>query len=813
VRLAIVPADPLAEISVFDGQSRLVAEGRNRLEVRLGRGLYLARTFVATHHEDLFLRVDGGAVRLIGAAAARVEAPGETPGGGAVGQGTTRDAAPWTVHVPPVAFSAAAPLVGSRHFDGPTAEAARAQSEQITRRLPRRGLAHDRVGCVYMFARVLSPSDPPRHPLASTTLCDEGGRPLEALDAIAHRAADGRWASCQLMVPAGDYRLAWPAALEREGGHRYEQLVHVPPGWRVAVFSLRSTATSWPYVSVHMGRAEVPFDVASAGARTSELLQWALAAPTTRAVRSAGVPMDELAVLRAQLLAHLDENECDPKTILCGTWLMLRAGVLREAERGQVLDWLRTALGDAHPDVNALAVACGRPHAVAAQYRPPMLRASWSALVRHTVAEPHFIPARSLAGRIAPRVYDIPLWLTWADSPAAADGPEPDPLVGRALIDALSAWSRASTAEAPGLTLKRIIDHVELPRSVLVAGLRQAARSDAAAEVISLARSLADQWDIPEPSQPAPVRRWFSPQDDTGHGSLEDICRELLQQAPTDVHAYLKEWEDWASERGETSEALARDCVEISKQARQESAFRVAEAAALRAQRLDPTNPATYTSLGEAYKAQDKWEEAEKVFRATIEAFPKDPVARNGLGEVYKAQEKWEEAEKVFRATIEAFPKDPVARNGLGEVYKAQEKPDAERRLVLLFRRRSEEEGDRGSRTDGRSLVDGDVWHELRLTEQDKDQVVHAMLACRAMRDQDQRQQVVDSLRMEIRSRINPFNAGINHIYSIVDTCADFPGALKELRDALQVMEGDSRHMQALDRLLEKIARRPRAGR
>jgi len=92
---------------------------------------------------------------------------------------------------------------------------------------------------------------------------------------------------------------------------------------------------------------------------------------------------------------------------------------------------------------------------------------------------------------------------------------------------------------------------------------------------------------------------------------------------------------------------------------------------ALQAVERFPENVVARNGLAEVLKAEERFDEAESVYRDTVERFPEDVVARTGLAEVLKAEERFDEAESVYRDTIERFPDDVFARNGLASILKA----------------------------------------------------------------------------------------------------------------------------------------------
>jgi tetratricopeptide (TPR) repeat protein len=93
-----------------------------------------------------------------------------------------------------------------------------------------------------------------------------------------------------------------------------------------------------------------------------------------------------------------------------------------------------------------------------------------------------------------------------------------------------------------------------------------------------------------------------------------------------------------------------------------------------------PENVVAHAGLAEVLKADERYSEAEQVYRQTVERFPEDVVARSGLAEVLKAEERYSDAEEVYRQTVERFPENVVARNGLADTLsRAQRRADAER--------------------------------------------------------------------------------------------------------------------------------------
>lgn len=79
-----------------------------------------------------------------------------------------------------------------------------------------------------------------------------------------------------------------------------------------------------------------------------------------------------------------------------------------------------------------------------------------------------------------------------------------------------------------------------------------------------------------------------------------------------------------------------------------------------------------YIAEGESYMGQDKYEEAEKMFRKVIEINFKDDRAYEEIGRLCTKQRKYKEAEKIYRKAIEINPQNDDAYVGLGDLYSVQ---------------------------------------------------------------------------------------------------------------------------------------------
>jgi glycosidase len=402
-RLDVV-ALPGTEIAVQDGLFRVVENGRGvgRWGGELDAGIYKVRLRTGQALREEHIVLDRPVVRDF-----RAE---------------------------PLRFASAAPLYDTAKTHEYQVLAARTESRVV----------HHRAGAgAQVFVLVRDWAAPgarhPRVPDPAAGLALVGPRGAAACDlrAAARKETDPNqdpWAACNVEVDPGEYRLR----LDLPTGPLAVAVV-APPGWQTLVFAM---LRDYPEVGPAVRRADLnemsvlmarpgTFDPAGDDFRLDEVARLALAHDRRRALA------DEV---RDRLLGAKFEN---PMFGLFGAYLFLRAEVRRQAaewRRGlkggasapaaapapqlrefePVVANLRRLVGPHHPDVEALAETVlpgSSSHTFAA---PPMLRASWEAVVRATARRPELVPAGSTADRAADRVFGSGPWLVWADRPGAA---------------------------------------------------------------------------------------------------------------------------------------------------------------------------------------------------------------------------------------------------------------------------------------------------------------------------------------------------------------------------------------------------------
>jgi hypothetical protein len=230
------------------------------------------------------------------------------------------------------------------------------------------------------------------------------GRPLVDVATKAARGtgAAGAWAACTVDVEPGLFLLVTP----RPDGELHVQSIAAARGWQTQVFLLRRTdasaggsgaaaASGAPAIFMARDRG---FDPDRRDDRLSELIRQALVA--RRPVLSSG--------LRGRLEHGVDQ----PMLGLLAGHLLLQEPTPDRELLAAVVRSLRAVLPDPHPDVEALALAAG-PGTAFRFAHPPMLRASWDAIVRATATQPALVPSGSPAAEVFFRLTDREPWLVW----------------------------------------------------------------------------------------------------------------------------------------------------------------------------------------------------------------------------------------------------------------------------------------------------------------------------------------------------------------------------------------------------------------
>jgi tetratricopeptide (TPR) repeat protein len=116
------------------------------------------------------------------------------------------------------------------------------------------------------------------------------------------------------------------------------------------------------------------------------------------------------------------------------------------------------------------------------------------------------------------------------------------------------------------------------------------------------------------------------------------------------------------------------ELISLGQNFRDQSKYEEAEKYFKRAIEINPENDSAYIELGWCFREQSKYEEAETCFKRAIEVNPKNEGAYGGLGRCFKDQGKYEEAETYFKRITETNPENDSAYIELGWCFKDQGK-------------------------------------------------------------------------------------------------------------------------------------------
>ncbi|HEX8224270.1 MAG TPA: hypothetical protein VF605_10690 [Allosphingosinicella sp.] len=371
--LIVDAADPLAEISVYDGAFKRIGRGVGRLEGRFPDGLYEVRARLGGTVQEKLISLD-------------------------------RDQ---SIRFESVAFASAIPLAGTSTADS-------AHQAAVARALANpKPLGSGSGLLVVVRDRPYKNSTPPPQgssPAAGlaliapdgSTILDVGG------EAQVDRSGDAPVAAVYAEVDPGTYRLR----IDRPDGGGRERALIASPGWRTQCFMMRRWIREHALADLDRGSVSIAASGSPFGPRDERVR-------LAEAARDALVSHRRIADAAARSLMKLKFE--DPMLGLLVAHLLLRdnpgARVLATVRRNLV-----RLLGPAHPDVQA--VNLGSSEELAAPVADmPMLRASWDRIVEHSLTRPLLVPAASPAGEAATRVLPCGPWLVWrpADVGGRAD--------------------------------------------------------------------------------------------------------------------------------------------------------------------------------------------------------------------------------------------------------------------------------------------------------------------------------------------------------------------------------------------------------
>jgi tetratricopeptide (TPR) repeat protein len=95
-----------------------------------------------------------------------------------------------------------------------------------------------------------------------------------------------------------------------------------------------------------------------------------------------------------------------------------------------------------------------------------------------------------------------------------------------------------------------------------------------------------------------------------------------------------------------------------------------------RALQSDPDYAVALTNLGNAYRQQKRWNDAQDVLQRALQSSPADPEANYSLGMVYAQRNDTERAYGYLQKALAARPAYPEALNNLGILYLRTQRPE-----------------------------------------------------------------------------------------------------------------------------------------
>jgi hypothetical protein len=373
---------------------------------------------------------------------------------------------------PPSQIDSSAPLAGAARTHEYQVHGAWQRSRQID-------FVKGKGGQLFFLARHWSAKDPGRvvprseHPARRLALAPwDGSWRLDLSDLPIEDAQRDAWCAVNVELDPGTYVLQ--AALS--DGAMLEQAVVVSPGWQSQVFLLSQpdpapgTPTTAPFpqfapvlnTTVMMGRTG--FEPADPQLHVAEVARFALA--DDRPVRA--VELDDmlrdrfdnpilgilgahlLRLARMEVLQHEDESRRKERLHMHHRALRRPQRPFDQALFNTVVGNLRSLWGNDHPDVQALALEGAETSELAAAITSaPMLRPSWSLLVKGSELAPGLVPIE-LWQRIAMRAATTP-FLSWVRFPndSAANSAFLDELRAQASTRLRTAADTVAGAPAP----------------------------------------------------------------------------------------------------------------------------------------------------------------------------------------------------------------------------------------------------------------------------------------------------------------------------------------------------------------------------
>ena len=320
-----------------------------------------------------------------------------------------RGIAPVVIEAPNLGFSSPAALDGTTKTHEYHMDNASLASRQVHRRL-------GKGSHLFLFTRAWTSAEAGgslagHDPATGLTLHDFEGNLLVDFEQSGVReltspriARFDPWTGCNIEVNPGIYRIR----LKTPKWGAIEQVVVASPNWQTQIFLLQkahkdnlqplSFRPDLPRTAMFLSPIGHGFRSTSREFRQCELARIAL-------------EDDRSTLAKALIKRSLDDS--NPMLGLYVSHTLLASCYPDRRFLSRVVGKLRRSLGP-HPDIDALELELdGRTVAHAAFDIPPMLRASWSIVMKHSLKSAKLVPHDSFSARISTHLWGDGIWLRW----------------------------------------------------------------------------------------------------------------------------------------------------------------------------------------------------------------------------------------------------------------------------------------------------------------------------------------------------------------------------------------------------------------
>ncbi len=163
---------------------------------------------------------------------------------------------------------------------------------------------------------------------------------------------------------------------------------------------------------------------------------------------------------------------------------------------------------------------------------------------------------------------------------------------------------------------------------------------------------------------------------------LDEVANQLADGNEARARKFLDELVEEQDREGTEGELIAMTLSNAAASAKEAGYYELASEFYENAIQQTDNDPVPHCGLAEVLKAQDRFDEAEVLYRETITKWPAAVVARTGLAEVLKAQDRFDEAETLYRKTISRWPVNAVAKHSLANLLGQKNRYDEALELI-----------------------------------------------------------------------------------------------------------------------------------